>query len=155
MKPIYLKQEGEFSYFCCALYAMCNAKRFLGEDTPTPGTPEWEGLVDIVACRHGSAIRIEEGAEALGLDLELIAPGEAFRPPAILTVKNPCSGTALHACLFLGFAGAGFSRQVRPSFDLVGYRTEGALRDHVDPRTIQFPGPPNHRHWNVRLKEQL
>lgn len=139
----YLRQENDF---CCFLYALCNARRFLQGESPEPGTPEWERLVDVIGCRHGAAIDVDEAATVLGLSLDLVLPGDGIEAPAILTVKNPCVGTSLHACLFVG-------RGKLPMWDLVGYRTDGPVTEAVDATTVRFPGPPNHRHYNVRSFE--
>lgn len=70
----YLKQRDDF---CCFLYALCNALRFLGGRSPAPGSSEWERLVDLIGCRHGAAINVDEAAAALGLTLELNEPSQA------------------------------------------------------------------------------
>jgi hypothetical protein len=45
-------------YPSCRLLTAVNARRFLdGQTVCEPGTPEWEVLVDIAGCRHGSALR--------------------------------------------------------------------------------------------------
>lgn len=126
---------------CCFLYGLCNAKRYLGYETPQPGDPEWEELVDIIGCRHGASIYPRRAAKKLGLGLSRV--DEELKPPAILTVVNPCAGHYLHACLFLGLGHEGWR--------LVGYRTDGPVEEYVDGKGIWWPGPPNDHHYNVRL----
>lgn len=90
---------------CCFLFSLCNARRYFGLGSPEPGNNDWEGLVDAIACRHGSAIHKELVAEKLGVTLKEIYRSDLritieTGNPVILAVWNPEStGCSLHSTL--------------------------------------------------------
>ena len=57
-------------YACCQIISYLNAAIFHDMDVPRPDTPEFEELVDLAGCRHGSATRAGETLLKLKLDLE-------------------------------------------------------------------------------------
>lgn len=98
--PEYLGQVGPG--MCCIPIAMCNALRFWGLPSPEPGTSDWETMVDIAGCRHGSAIGQQRTADWLGLvsvptSLHFLRHGQML--PALVTVRSPDGG--LHAALVI------------------------------------------------------
>lgn len=133
----FLAQDGGT---CCALYALCNAARFLGIASPDPGSQEWEDLVDLTSCHNGPAVRVFEAAALLGLRMTRVA-ADCVEAPAFLTVVNPDpNGCWLHACLFIGRAGAGMR--------LVNYSLGEPAVETV--HSIRWPRWPNARHYNIR-----
>ena len=143
--PRYLLQDRSNS--CCNLYALCNALRFYGRRSPEPGTPEWERLVDLAGCRHGSAVRTDEAAKSLGLVRKPISPDRAIeRAPVMLTVWSPEMGMAMHSVLVIG-GRYGLAR-------LVNYRFgRGPVVEDVVWDTLAMPerGNVNRHAWTLRL----
>ena len=107
--PEYLLQTREGGS-CCGLYTLVNAARFFMLPTPEPGTDEWEELVDMAMCRHGSALQTGLEKVAAALDLERI-PLE----PTIENIKGNVVeiwvvtpepvGSAFHRVLVVGWMG--------------------------------------------------
>lgn len=144
----YRKGHDEEKYFgqvdgsCCTLYALCNALRFFGKKSPVPGTWEWADLVDYARCRHGGALQVDKVAARLGLQLTRVL--DDLEPPTMLTVVNPNpKGMHLHSCLYIGRGANGYHQ-------LVNYRVGGPVVEEVS--DIEWPGPPNARHYNLSLK---
>lgn len=81
---------------CCVPIAMVNALVWWGRPHPRPGTPEWELLVDVALCRHGSAIRVDEVADFLGLIVMREREEDLLRPdgplPLSVSVHDPKYG---------------------------------------------------------------
>jgi hypothetical protein len=127
---------------CCALFALCNARRFFGLGSPEPGTPRWEELVDLACCRHGAALAIETKiAPILGLRMHRVV--DKLIPPTMLTVVNPDpKGMHLHSCLYLGHTETGL-------WQLVNYRVGGPVLEAVLGKDLRWPDPVNGRHWNL------
>jgi len=90
--PNYIKTV---KYPCCQLVTLFNVCRFFGMKHPALYTPEFEELVDLVGCRHGSALFIEKAAVRLGL---VIKEGELSYQwiknhlPVSLAVHDPKYG---------------------------------------------------------------
>lgn len=119
----YLRQADDF---CCIVVAILNAARHFGLKTSGVEGPEWERLVDLAGCRHGSAVRPSAVAAEFGL--ELVDTTEVV-PPTIVTVGNPEKrGSSLHAVLAIA--------QENDGLTLVNYRyRSGPLVEEV-PRKI-------------------
>ena len=139
MTDYLLQRDGS----CCFVFAVANALRFLGKPSPEPGTDEWERLVNIAGCRHGSTISEEGVAEAMGFRLEEIPVEEAtFNIPCILAVLNPRPGMTLHAVLVIGIETDGFR--------MVNYRTDtGPVVEVAHPKMCRS-GNPNRQCWALR-----
>jgi hypothetical protein len=148
-KQIWLKQGDDT---CSFLYALCNAKRFfIHYKSPKPGDEEWEALVNAANYRNNETIDHFKPAEMLGLKLERIY--NELKHPAILTVLNPCVGTWLHFCLYVGRKNSlCIDRKNNKKLRLVGYRSNGPFEESVSYDNIGWPGPPYDLHWNVSLK---
>ena len=56
---------------CCHLLTALNAARFYGRPTTEPGTTDFERFIDLVRCRYGAALRLEETWRLLGLEVQL------------------------------------------------------------------------------------
>lgn len=52
---------------CCWPIALCNALLYHGHPSPRPGTDDWERLIDIAGCRHGSSIGTDRIRDWLGV----------------------------------------------------------------------------------------
>jgi hypothetical protein len=83
---------------------MCNALRYFGRSSPNPGTEEWEGLVDLVGCRYGTSLGVEDLAEVLGLRLTVCSwEGVPNCVPVSAAVANPEEiGCSYHSVLIIG-----------------------------------------------------
>ncbi len=128
---------------CCMLYALCNAARYFGKDSPAPGSQEWEELVDLIGCRYGAAIHVKKTAEALGLHLEEVQQ-EALIAPAILSVWDYPAIGGLHAALLV---------EKGPNlWTLVNYPTGHGL-ERVPAESVRLleDDLPACRHFNVTL----
>ena len=120
----YLGQEGT----SCYPIALCNALRFWGLPSPEPGTPEWEIMVDLAGCRHGSVVNPELVANWLGVvrcptSLYFLRRGEVL--PAIMSIYLPDCG--LHASLAIGVRPG--TRNFAPDILFVNYRSKGPLME--------------------------
>lgn len=96
LAPPYILQR---SGACCVLVALCNARIFLGEDAPRPGTEEFRELSQVFRGIYGSALDWTGITKSLGL---VINPCPDPDPPwpRIWEVLNPeNSGAAHHLCL--------------------------------------------------------
>lgn len=129
---------------CCVLYALCNALRFFGKDSPEPSQDEWKNLAGMIGCSGGAAIFTERVAWYLGLR-RIKVPFDLIEPPAMLSVINPNPrGHTLHATLMIGQTGR--------SMTLVNYRAgKKPLIEEVPIFVIRFRGFPNNRCHNIRL----
>ncbi len=101
--------QGEYSRPACQLFSLINALRYYGYDTPTPGTPDWEHLIEVSGCEYGEVANFRAAASALGLGVFAIPlpRGASLRAalehvPAALTVLNPHEGVAFHNVLLIG-----------------------------------------------------
>jgi hypothetical protein len=99
--------QKDSKYADCSPRAVANACRFYGIPCPDPTTDEWEEIVDVTGCRHGTAVmEIGEIAERFGLRATRVPAGSlAGKLPAILTVYNPEVGHNLHCVLVVGWRG--------------------------------------------------
>jgi hypothetical protein len=140
----WLKQKERHHSF---LYALCNARRYyINYTSPQPGDKEWEALIDAARYKHKNITNYSVLAKMLKITLKRIT--NELTPPAILTVINPCIGTYLHSCLFVGKQNNKTDNQLY----LVGYRTAGPIEEVVSYSQIAWPGPPNDWHWLARLQ---
>lgn len=85
---------------CCYPIALCNALEFYGKPHPLPGTPDWEVLVEVARCRHGSALNrggIQRylGVVSVSVDRTWLTEGDRF--PLVVSVQDPELG--FHAIL--------------------------------------------------------
>lgn len=65
-RPPYLSQP-PIELPCCQLLTGMNALRYFGYDTPEPGCPVFEYLVDLAQCRESGARNVKEAWWDLGL----------------------------------------------------------------------------------------
>ena len=68
-----IKQARKFNwitqqYACCEPIAILNAALYHGIEVPRPGSREFEEIVDLTGCRHGSALATHKLVERLGLE---------------------------------------------------------------------------------------
>ncbi len=142
MTEPYILQKGGS---CCALIALLNALRFFGRPTSEPDSDGWDELVDLAACRHGSALGIDEKVcPHLGLERTRIRPEDAvLLAPAQLTVVNPGRGMHLHGVLVIGGNW--------PALTMVNYRWwAGPVVETAIPELMPH-GHPNREAWTIRL----
>ena len=105
-------------YADCVPIAICNALRFLGLQTPRPGTKRWEAVVDVAGCRHGGTCNEHGVAQLLGAKLVRVARKNlAKHLPALVSVWNPEVGHSTHAVAVIAADTAGCTA--------VNYRVEG------------------------------
>lgn len=139
--PTYLQQGADAA---CVLYALCNARRWYGLESPEPGSGAWERLVDLAGCRHGSAVAGEAAAAELGLVLEPIGSlGEAVAP-AVLCIYNPGLGSTMHAVLM--------TSKTADNVTLANYRYGGPPLVTISPPSGL--GLARGQHWNVKLSKE-
>lgn len=127
----YLGQSGPG--MCCICIAMCNALRFWGLASPAPDNLEWEIMVEIAGCRHGSAIHEGLVADWLGLvrvptSLHFLRRGEQL--PAMMSFRSPECG--LHAALVIDTKEG--KRPWAPDLHFANYRgtDEGPVLEWVE-----------------------
>ena len=83
----YLVQRGGMA---CGLFALCNAARYLGYDTPEPGTPAWARLERRIDPPLYEWTRLYEVAGALGMHLRWLGPHQVLKKlPGLLIIDNP------------------------------------------------------------------
>jgi len=130
---------------CCSLVTLLNALRYWGKDTPSPtdsDPTEWESLVDLAGCRHGSAIMVDRLAAHLGIERHPLRDVKEVcaSVPAELTVWNPEEvGSAMHSVLVIG--------GVWPRLKMVNYHwRKGPVVETVEPM-LPDDGNPNRQAW--------
>jgi hypothetical protein len=132
----------------CILFALCNALKFYGRESPVLDSEEWARLKELGGCIAGPCTRQGAIAKELGLRLVPIKPENAAKyAPSLLTIKNPGIGCALHAVLVIGLDGR--------KFRVVNYMTgEKPVVRSISWGTLRVPleGNPTRRCWSVRLK---
>lgn len=122
-------QQGEDS--TCSLIALLNAKRYYGFDTCTYGDDEFERLVDMAACRYGSAIHITEVADYLHLNRITIDQSD-LRLPFTFSCFPP--DRRLHCVLCIDIS--------PEKWHLVNYWKCGPVMDWVSVSDIDFVAIP-------------
>ena len=134
----------------CGLISLINCCKYLGLPTPKFGSDEWERLVDVIGCRHGSAISVDDAATELGLKRKEIRVGPktiAKNLPVIIIMANPHRGMYLHSVAVVG-------GDVQLGFELVNYRwLSGPVKETMYWQQINMemllPGHSNREAWAV------
>lgn len=159
--PKYYSQK-ESEYADCMPRALANAAVFFGIPHRVPDTTDWQELIVLAGCLHGSAtLEVDELAPQFRLIAERVPVLEIRgKAPLIIDVWNPCVGTALHCVLVDQWWGD----KVRT----INYRTDGPklverLSVSYDPppswkrppeappwKTIYIPDHPNDRAWLIK-----
>lgn len=130
IRPRYLLQRNE--PWCCDLFALVNALRFYGFETPKPGTKEWRSLVRRIGCEHGTAVSTERTAHYLGLFMYKIQFRQVpTHVPALVVFKNPEVGCSLHSALVVDTD--------KDGWELVNYRCSGPVVERVDRSVLTIP----------------
>jgi len=141
----------------CLPRAMVNACRFYGIPCVDPSSEEWEEIIEVSGCRHGSAgISEERMAEHFGLRA---VPIDAARVqgqiPVLLTVYNPEVGHNLHCVLVVGWAGdVATVLNYRVEEGLVTERVRLVLGERPPERPFELEGetamvPNRNIRWNA------
>lgn len=121
---------------CCSLYALINAGIYHGLQMPEFGSSSWGMLVDIVKCRHGSALRdgLILAAGMFDMELSALKSEDCWKtPPAVLAVMNPePEGMTMHDVLVIGGN--------RKQLELVNYHWKrGPVQEVVFWSDIELP----------------
>jgi hypothetical protein len=144
-KKYLFQKEGS----CCALFALVNALRYYNKYTPSPGTKEWEELIDLIKCRNGAALRTKFVADYLGLKIIEIDINKNMiisNLPVLLCVIEPENKVGLHATLVISGD--------KKSATLVNYRWKsGPAIEKIFWEDIMFPGIQHCRAWSLKLKD--
>jgi hypothetical protein len=86
---------------CCVPIAMVNALEFWECPHPVPDTLDWEIMIEIASCRHGSAIGIDRTADWLGVVLSPRGERDIEEGPLPLELSVHDLKLGLHSILMV------------------------------------------------------